>query len=380
MWVYQCLDILSTVVEMACLYIISGILLKESRFHTSLCKYIPPIIMFMVTWILTWFSGLGAFKMPIIFIVAFTVLQVSYKESIYQTVIAIEIWFICCIFLVEAFVYPVSKFIFNNMLLVVIDGQNILRWEVYVIAIAIQYITSYARADSITRKSPSELRILREAGLNHIYSGIETGSDQILKLINKGFNADTAVKSGCMAKEADMILSEFILLGIGGKELSEENATRTAEALNVIRPDFIRVHATGIKPESKMGEFVREGSFTLQSEEEIMIEQKRFLQQLKEMDSYYVNEHIINLLLEVRGNLRTDKEKMLSDINRFLNLPANEKLLFVIGRRFNIFFMLDDLNNQELHKKAEGALQKILNKNPEVDFTVLCNYIRQSQI
>ena len=209
---------------------------------------------------------------------------------------------------------------------------------------------------------------------------IETGSDQILKLINKGFNADTAVKSGCMAKEADMILSEFILLGIGGKELSEENATRTAEALNVIRPDFIRVHATGIKPESKMGEFVREGSFTLQSEEEIMIEQKRFLQQLKEMDSYYVNEHIINLLLEVRGNLRTDKEKMLSDINRFLNLPANEKLLFVIGRRFNIFFMLDDLNNQELHKKAEGALQKILNKNPEVDFTVLCNYIRQSQI
>ena len=140
MWVYQCLDILSTVV-MACLYIISGILLKESRFHTSLCKYIPPIIMFMVTWILTWFSGLGAFKMPIIFIVAFIVLQVSYKESIYQTVIAIEIWFICCIFLVEAFVYPVSKFIFNNMLLVVIDCQNILRWEVYVIAIAIRIVS-----------------------------------------------------------------------------------------------------------------------------------------------------------------------------------------------------------------------------------------------
>ena len=93
-----------------------------------------------------------------------------------------------------------------------------------------------------------------------------------------------------------------------------------------------------------------------------------------------VNEHIINLLLEVRGNLRTDKEKMLSDINRFLNLPANEKFLFVIGRRFNIFFFFFYLNNQELHKKAEGALQKILNKNPEVDFTVLCNYIRQSQI
>ena len=98
----------------------------------------------------------------------------------------------------------------------------------------------------------------------------------------------TVVRSGCMAKDADMILSEFILLGIGGKELSEENAAQTAKALNIIQPDFIRVHATGIKLESKLGEFVRDGSFTLQSEEEIVIEQKLFLQQLHEMDSYYV--------------------------------------------------------------------------------------------
>ena len=61
----------------------------------------------------------------------------------------------------------------------------------------------------------------------------------------------TVVRSGCMAKDADMILSEFILLGIGGKELSEENAAQTAKALNIIQPDFIRVHATGIKLESK---------------------------------------------------------------------------------------------------------------------------------
>ena len=101
-----------------------------------------------------------------------------------------------------------------------------------------QYITSYARADSITRKSPAELKALRQAGLNHLYSGMETGSDRILKLINKGFDVDTVVKSGCMAKEADMILSEFILLGIGGKELSEENAVQTAMALNIIQPDL----------------------------------------------------------------------------------------------------------------------------------------------
>ena len=238
-----------------------------------------------------------------------------------------------------------------------------------------QYITSYARADSITRKSPAELKALRQAGLNHLYSGME-----ILKLINKGFDADTVVQSGCMAKDADMILSEFILLGIGGKELSEENAVQTAKALNIIQPDFIRVHATGIKPESKLGEFVRDGSFTLQSEEEIVVEQKLFLQQLHEMDSYYVNEHIINLLLEVRGNLRTEKQEMLSTIDRFLTLPPDERLLFAVGRRLNIFFRLDDLKKPKLHQKAEESLQQILSKNPHVDFAALCNYVRQSQI
>ena len=122
----------------------------------------------------------------------------------------------------------------------------------------------------------------------------------------------TVVRSGCMAKDADMILSEFILLGIGGKELSEENAAQTAKALNIIQPDFIRVHATGIKLESKLGEFVRDGSFTLQSEEEIVIEQKLFLQQLHEMDSYYVNEHIVNLLLEGQGKVCEQRNRKCS--------------------------------------------------------------------
>ena len=245
---------------------------------------------------------------------------------------------------------------------------------------SLQYITTYARADSITRKTLSELQALRQAGLNHLYCGMETGSDQILKFINKGFQADTVVQSGCMAKEAGVILSEFILLGIGGRELSEENAVATAEALNIIRPDYIRVHATGIKPESQLGEFVRNGSFTLQSEEEIVEEQKLFLQRLQPMDSFYVNEHIINLLLEVRGNLQTDKAQMLSVIERFLQLPPDEKLLFAVGRRLNIFLLLDDLKKPALRQQVADNMQRILKQNPNTDFTVLCNYIRQSQI
>ena len=103
------------------------------------------------------------------------------------------------------------------------------------------------------------------------------------------------------------------------------------------------------------------------------------MQQLHEMDSYYVNEHIINLLLEVRGNLRTEKQEMLSTIDRFLALPTMKNFV-TVGRRLNIFFLLDDLKKPELHQEAEKNLQQILSKNPDVDFAALCNYVRQSQI
>ena len=98
------------------------------------------------------------------------------------------------------------------------------------------------------------------------------------------------------------------------------------------------------------------------------------------MDSFYINEHIINLLLEVRGNLQTDKAQMLSVIERFLQLPPDEKLLFTVGRRLNILFLLDDLKKPALHRQAEESMQKIFRENPNIDFAVLCNYIRQSQI
>ena len=98
------------------------------------------------------------------------------------------------------------------------------------------------------------------------------------------------------------------------------------------------------------------------------------------MNSYYVNEHIINLLLEVRGNLLTAKRQMLSDIDRFLRLPSEERLLFAVGRRLNVFFFLDDLQKPELHRQAEAYMDKIKKENPNADFALLCNYVRQSQI
>ena len=130
------------------------------------------------------------------------------------------------------------------------------------------------------------MKELKDAGLNHLYCGMESGSDHVLKLVNKGSTGEQMKEAGILAKDAGMILSEFILLGLGGKKYSDENAIQTAEVLNCIEPDYIRVHATAVKPETPLGEMLHNGEFLLQSEEEIVAEQRLFLERLRNMNSY----------------------------------------------------------------------------------------------
>lgn len=242
---------------------------------------------------------------------------------------------------------------------------------------SIKFITSYARPDSILRKSATEMSELRAAGLNHLYCGMETGSDNVLDMVNKGVTAKQIIESGIRAKEADMILSEFILFGLGGKAYSNESALMTAQALNMIKPDYIRVHAAAIKPETPLGVMLKNGAFQLLSEEEVIQEQKLLLEKLNKNHAWYLNEHAVNLLLEVRGNLKTDKDKMLMTINRYLNMSKEDKLIFALGRRLNIVTVLSDL---EVSREKIAQYMSYFREQKNFDFDKFCNISRANMI
>ena len=47
-------------------------------------------------------------------------------------------------------------------------------------------ITTYSRSQTAARKSVGELRMVREAGLNRVHIGLESGSDKVLVLLKRG--------------------------------------------------------------------------------------------------------------------------------------------------------------------------------------------------
>lgn len=135
MWIYHSLDILSTIQECFCLYIISRCLCKELRLRSTWCKYIPPIAVAMLTWCLTWHSELGAIKMPLIFIFTIAILKICYKDSIYQSITVTEIWIIVSTMLTEDIGYIFTNWVYQNEQFVSIDGQTFTRWEIYAVCL-----------------------------------------------------------------------------------------------------------------------------------------------------------------------------------------------------------------------------------------------------
>jgi len=223
----------------------------------------------------------------------------------------------------------------------------------------LEIISSYGRSQSIIRKSPQELKEICDAGLNLLYCGMESGSDSVLNLINKGVNASQVVRAGNLAKQANMRLSEFIILGLGGTEYWQAHATATAEALNAINPDKIRVLTIGIKDGSDLQEKWKKGKFFLPTEENIIEEQRLLIENLNGITSHYANHHSVDLLMELRGQFPEDKPKLLSILDTFLNLNEHDKLNFILGRRLGIYRRIKDLENSSLYLLADRKLQDI---------------------
>lgn len=219
----------------------------------------------------------------------------------------------------------------------------------------VERITSYARSHTIARISDDDMACIAAAGLNRIHIGMESACDEVLDFVKKGVDKKTHIIAGQKVKRAGIELSEYFMPGLGGVTLSRENALETADALNQINPDFIRIRTLGLPENVELYKDFQSGSFIKPGDLPMAEELLLLLDNLNGITSTVKSDHILNLFQEVEGRLPEDKERMTAPLRAFLAMPPEEQLIYMVGRRTGIFSKLEDLHDSELRNHAEKA-------------------------
>jgi radical SAM superfamily enzyme YgiQ (UPF0313 family) len=178
-------------------------------------------------------------------------------------------------------------------------------------------VSCYGDTRSVLKKSVSELKALREAGLEMVYHGVESGSDAVLERIVKGGTREEVIQTAQRLREAGMKHSVILLLGIGGTDLSEEHARETASLLTAIDPPFVGVLTTTVIPGTPLGQSQSRGEFSLPGKFEMLRELKTLVEASVLTHCRFSSNHASNYL-PLRSTLPGDKEAILEALNHVL--------------------------------------------------------------
>jgi len=174
----------------------------------------------------------------------------------------------------------------------------------------LERITVYGSSRYITLKGPADLVRLKSAGLARIHVGLESGDDEVLKRIKKGTHSAEQIQAGIWVREAGITLSEYVILGIGGKERTEAHATETARVLNAIDPDIIRFRTFLPKINTLLLHQIRNGAFQILTPREVLKETIEIIRRLK-VTSKITSDHYTNYV-NIHGRMPRDRDKMLA--------------------------------------------------------------------
>ncbi len=181
-------------------------------------------------------------------------------------------------------------------------------------------VTTYALPRDISAKTHEELVELREAGLKMVYVGIESGDDEVLKLMNKGETYSSTVEGLLKAKAAGIKLSVIILEGVGGMNFTNQHAINSAKILNAIQPEFASVLVLSFPfgvnkyKERFLGEYI---PMTIP---DLLKEMEVFISHLQLDGTIFRSNHASNYLV-LNGILGRDKQLFLEQLQFAIKNP-----------------------------------------------------------
>ena len=163
-------------------------------------------------------------------------------------------------------------------------------------------VTTYARSKTLSKRKPEELRMIREAGLDRLHIGLETGDDEVLALVNKGVTGAEQIKAGRKAVAAGFQVSMYWMPDLGGRERWRQHADNTARVLSAINPHYIRSRPLVPRPGTPLFDEVAQGRLHLSSPHERLEELALMIAGL-EVSSRVCFDHAMNAWADRRGGL-----------------------------------------------------------------------------
>lgn len=189
----------------------------------------------------------------------------------------------------------------------------------------LERIGTYGNTKSVLKKRPEELRELAELGLGIIYLGLESGDSDVLTRVKKGVGTEKMIHAAKLVKEAEILLSVTVLLGLGGVSESQRHAEETGRILSEMNPDYIGALTLMLVKGTPLFEEYERGEFRPPDPMGMLKELKILLENINVTDCLFTSNHASNYL-PLRVRLPREKEEALSTIQYVLDRGKTDLL------------------------------------------------------
>jgi radical SAM superfamily enzyme YgiQ (UPF0313 family) len=177
-------------------------------------------------------------------------------------------------------------------------------------------VSTYARIDDLFRKSVEDIRAIHEAGIDDIMIGIESGDDEVLSFVNKGYTAADIVRECQKLDQAGLPYRMIYLGGLAGKGKLVESARKSAEVINQIHPYYMILTNVTIMPGTKLYQQRESGEFTESTEKERLMEIRELISDLE--NPMIVDSGTSSSSVYFVADLPKDKEELKGQLDHYI--------------------------------------------------------------
>lgn len=179
-------------------------------------------------------------------------------------------------------------------------------------------VGTYANAQDMLRKSDSDLALLQEKGLEIIYLGLESGSEAVLRQIDKGADPAQMLEAVRKTRRAGIRTSVIALLGIAGPELSAEHAEATGKLVSAMDPEYLSLLTLMLVPGTELHRRHQRGEFPLMTPVALLEEMRGILNHTDGLTRCVFRTNHASNYVPLSGILSRDKARLLETLNRAL--------------------------------------------------------------